>query len=208
MFNLEIYVISLRHRLDRIASCREELANLEINHALVKYIPALLTPRNGIIGTATSHAYALSRFLYESDGEYCLVLEDDFQIKEKISFLQSLQQPLTVDSNWDVLLLASNGAVPITITEFPGVYRVIEAQTCFGYMVKRTYAPTLVKEFFDSSALISTIYPSFQGREANNFYAPDAMWKHLQLRDIFYAYLPQLITRRESFPDTENRVIL
>jgi glycosyl transferase family 25 len=205
--NLDTYLINLPKRDDRRREALGEITDLNLNPQLVRVVDALYTPRNGVIGCAASHAFALCRFLFESDGPWCLVVEDDFYVENKIEFKDKLTPLLTTQLQWDVLLLSSNVAVPTESTENPQVFRVINSQTASAYIVKREYAPILIKEFFESSNLISETFLRFKNRSANTFYASDIVWKSLQLKDRYLAFLPALVVQRESFSEIENRLV-
>jgi GR25 family glycosyltransferase involved in LPS biosynthesis len=207
MMNLDTYLINLPRRSDRRAEAMSEIRDLKLNPELVRVVDAQYSPRNGVIGCAASHAYALSRFLFESDGPWCLVLEDDFTVDNKNEFQKKLEPLLTSEQNWDVLLLASNVAVPTEATIYPNVFRVINSQTASAYIVNRRYAPVLIKEFYESAYLLSETFRRFKNRSANLFYASDMVWKSLQLKDRFYAFLPALAIQRESFSEIENRMV-
>jgi GR25 family glycosyltransferase involved in LPS biosynthesis len=171
----------------------------------VQFQDAKYTPRNGAIGCALSQAFALSKFLFESNAEYCLIFEDDFEVLNPENFVDTLSGFLTSYEVWDVLLLASNLAVPISPHTHPNVFRVAHAQTASAYVVKRQYAPTLIKTFYEAAEYLSSRYLASDTKTQNYFYAIDMMWKPLQLKDNFYAFLPQLVRQRESYSDIENQ---
>ena len=205
--NLDTYLINLPKRVDRKNEALLEIQQLQLNPELVRLVEAQYSPRNGVIGCAASHAFALSKFLFESDGPWCLVLEDDFFVKDKNDFKLKLEPLLTGEQSWDVLLLASNVAVPTESTSHPNVFRVINSQTASAYIVSRRYAPILIKEFFESAYLLSDTFRRFKNRSANMFYASDIIWKTLQLKDRYYAFLPPLAIQRDSFSEIENRMV-
>jgi glycosyl transferase family 25 len=207
MMNLDTYLINLSKRADRRVEALSEIKELNLNPQLVHVVDAQYSPRNGVIGCAASHAYALSRFMFESDGPYCLILEDDFFVKNKQEFHTKLEPLLTNLESWDVIFLASNVAVPIELTIHKDVFRVINSQTASAYIVKRQYAPVLIKEFFESAHHLSETFRRFKNRSANAFYASDIVWKSLQLKDRYYAFLPPLALQRESFSEIENRLV-
>ncbi len=207
MMNLDTYLINLPKRVDRRQEALTEIRNLNLNPQMIRILEAQYSPRNGVIGCAASHAYALSKFLFETDGPYCLILEDDFLIKNKTEFLVKLERVLTSFENWDVIFLASNVAVPIEPTAYEQLFRVINSQTASAYIVNRRYAPVLIKEFFESSYLLSETFRRFKNRSANIFYASDIVWKSLQLKDRYFAFLPPLAMQRDSLSEIENRPV-
>ncbi len=207
MLNIDTFIIGLKNRLDRRQHVESQLRKISLNAELVRFQEARFTPRNGAIGCALSHAYALSRFMFESNSEYCLIFEDDFEILNSSTFQQSVSDVLSKFDGWDVLMLASNVAVPISGAVHPNIYRVINAQTASAYFVKRAYAPTLIKVFYEASEYMSSNYLRLETKPLNYFYAIDMLWKPLQYEGKYYAFLPQLVRQRESFSDIENRLV-
>jgi GR25 family glycosyltransferase involved in LPS biosynthesis len=207
MFNIDTYLISLKHRSDRRDESMKEIERININPELVHIIDAQLSSRNGVIGAASTHAYALSHFLHYSDGEYCLIFEDDFSVSDPEHLQDKITPLLKHPIEWDVLLLASNVAVPVERTRHQDVFKVIHAQTCSGYLVTRKYTPTLIKTFFESAYHVSYNYKRFPVRTSNHFYAFDMMWKPLQIEAHFYAFLPQLVKQRASYSEIENKFV-
>jgi GR25 family glycosyltransferase involved in LPS biosynthesis len=202
--NVDVFVINLPHRSDRKQLCLREIAELGFNGNLVRVIEGQYTPRNGAIGCAATHAFGLSRFLFESDASLCLVVEDDFAVDDKSAFRQSLAGVLTQPDEWDVLLVASKQAVPISATRFPNVYRVVNAQTTSAYLVTRKYAPTLIRVFYEAANNLSSAFLSLDDAPLRHLFALDMAWKPLQTTDCFLAFLPQLSYQRESYSDVLN----
>jgi len=207
MLSIDTFIISLKNRLDRREQVELQLDKIDLNRELVRFQEAKFTPRNGAIGCALSHAYALSRFMFESNSDYGLFFEDDFEVLKPETFQQILSECLTTFHDWDVLMLASNVAVPVSSAAHQNVFRVIHAQTASGYLVKRTYAPTLIKAFYEASEYMSRNYFRLDTKTLNYFYAIDMIWKPLQHEGRYYAFLPQLVRQRESFSDIENKQV-
>ncbi len=207
LLNCETYVINLLHRSDRMSECQAELLALNFNLNLVRFVQARRTLRNGLIGCGLSHAYALSRFLFESESDFCLILEDDFHVIDSEKFRAGLDAVLACVHDWDVVLLASNQAVPVANTQFEGVFRVHGAQTASAYLIRRGYAPKLLRLFYESADKLSELLVSMDKRAANYFYGSDMIWKTFQLHDRFLAFLPALCVQRKSFSDIEMHVV-
>jgi GR25 family glycosyltransferase involved in LPS biosynthesis len=203
--NICTYILNLPHRLDRKKECLSQLDAAGLNRKLVQFIDAKYTLRNGAIGCSLTHAFALSRFLFETEAPFCLILEDDFQIKDPTTFIASLKSPILKKDFWDVLLLASNMAVGFK-TELPNIYRVMNSQTASAYLVTRDYAPTLIKTFYESANLMSKNFLQIENNEAKHFFALDMLWKQNQIHNKFMAFIPQIIYQRESYSDIENAV--
>jgi len=203
--NICTYILNLPHRSDRKKDCLLQISAAGLNEKFVHFIDAKYTPRNGAIGCSLSHAFALSKFLFETDAPFCLILEDDFEIKNPATFFNDLNCVILKKDFWDVLLLASNAAVGFE-THIPKVYRAINAQTTSAYIVRREYAPTLIKVFYESANFLSQNFLQLENNIAKHFYALDMLWKHHQQYDKFMAFMPQLIHQRESYSDVENSV--
>ncbi len=160
------------------------------------------------MGCSLSHAMALAGWLFDTDDENCLILEDDFCVKTPDSFWELVDRAVKFQQGWEVFLLASNAAVPIEGTPLPNVFRVVNALSTSAYLVKRRYAPTLIEAFFKSAELfriyagVSTLQnPSLQ----RLLFAIDSLWKRLQLDDRYWACLPQMCYQRASYSDVENK---
>jgi GR25 family glycosyltransferase involved in LPS biosynthesis len=203
--NICTYILNLPHRLDRKQECLSQINSAGLNKQLVEFIEAKYTPRNGAIGCSLTHAFALSKFLFETEAPFCLILEDDFQIKDSATFIHDLKPAILKKDFWDVLLLASNAAVGFK-TELPNIYRAMNAQTTSAYLVTREYAPTLIKTFYESANFLSKNFLQLENNIAKHFFALDMLWKHNQQYDKFMAFIPQIIYQRESFSDVENSV--
>jgi GR25 family glycosyltransferase involved in LPS biosynthesis len=203
--NICTYILNLPQRVDRKEECLLQIDSSGLNKKFLHFIDAKYTPRNGAIGCSLSHAYALSQFLFDTEAPFCLILEDDFVIKNPETFCDDIKPVVLKKGFWDVLLLATNGAVGFK-TDMPNVYKVINSQTCPAYMVTREYAPTLIKVFYESANFLSQDFFQLENNVAKHFYALDMLWKHNQQYDKFMAFMPQLIHQRKSYSDIENEV--
>jgi GR25 family glycosyltransferase involved in LPS biosynthesis len=204
MLNVPTYVINLRHRADRRTRVLHELGAAGVNLSHVRLVEAQRSMRNGAIGCAASHAFALSRFLFESDAPSCWMVEDDFQMKEPARIAE-LGPILLRHEEWDVMLLACNVPYAVAETSLPGVYRVHNAQTTSSYVVTRRYAPTLIRLFFEAAERMSSSALLFEKSAQKHFYAIDMAWKELQIRDRFFAVIPQLSHQTDSYSDVEQK---
>ena len=205
---LSIVVINLPTRTDRRQAAIEELARLGVAETGYQIVAAKHTPQNGAMGCALSHAMVLAQWLFESEDEFCLVLEDDFAVRSPDAFWGMVGQAFMFNQGWDVFLLASNVAVPIEATPIANVFRVINGQTTSAYLVTRRYAPTLIHAFFKAAELFRVYgnVPTLQNQTIQKaLFAIDSVWKSHQLDDRYWACLPQVCLQRPSFSDVENR---
>jgi len=179
-----------------------------MNQALIHVIEAQYSPRNGSIGCASSHAFALATFLFRTDADFCLIVEDDFQIREGdyLEAEKKIKNILLSDTDWDVVLLSSNQAIPVKSTQIAGLFKVINAQTTGAYLISRRYAPELIKLFDHSANLISSSFFNMDIGAQKYFYALDMLWKNEQIYREYMAFLPSISIQAESFSDIENKV--
>jgi GR25 family glycosyltransferase involved in LPS biosynthesis len=120
-----IYVINLDERTDRWAECEIEFRKLDIDINEVNRFSAIRAGIHGLIGCAFSHAQALSRFLIESNAPHCMILEDDFHIiPDAASLYNGIDNFMTKEKKWDVLLLSGNEITAIPC-EDPGYVNVV-----------------------------------------------------------------------------------
>jgi GR25 family glycosyltransferase involved in LPS biosynthesis len=200
-----IYLINLRERNDRYLESLLEFKKIGLKESDFTRIEAKKT-LNGAEGCALSHAFTLANFLFTTQCEFCLILEDDFEIKNPASFTSDIKILLNKGMLWDVLLLASNASVAIKKTVYENVYRVVHAQTTSAYIVRRDFAPSLIKKFYESAGHIRETTAILPHQDQRFLFAPDILWKELQLNYHFLAYLPQITKQRKSFSDVENKI--
>ncbi len=205
---IPIYVISLKSRTDRRKLLIDEL-NLIFNNLDqdVVVVDSLLTPRNGAIGCSSSHAYALSRFMFETDAPCCLILEDDFQCFDVNYFIDSFLNFLKLIEHWDVALLAHNQAVSCVQKYTENINRVVNSQTTSAYMVNRKYAPQLIQLFFHSSNLLSQNLMIFPNSTSNQLFSLDMLWKNEQINNNYLAAIPAASFQRADFSNIENNFV-
>jgi GR25 family glycosyltransferase involved in LPS biosynthesis len=207
--DITIKVINLEHRKDRFNECIEIASRAGVSLNQSNFFSAKHLPNDGARGCALSHAKVISDYLFEDDKSFLLVLEDDFEIRNKEEFSNNLRKIINQNEYWDVYLLGHNQAVPIEGAPLENSFRVINSQTASGYIVKRDYAPTLIETFFRSATLLKNY--STLSEDLRNisriFFACDMLWKELQLKDRFLATFPSLIFQRESHSDIENKLV-
>lgn len=205
---IEIKIINLEHRIDRQEESKIELEKINISLDNLfhkgKYVK-----EHGVIGCAFSHAKVIFDFLYDSNKNILLVLEDDFEIIDEKRFLNVLNKVITTEVPWDVFLLGHNQAIPIETTSMDSVNRILNAQTAGGYMIKRNYAPTLIKIFLESANKLNEYknLPTPNKELAVTILACDMYWKKLQVTDNFIAAIPALIKQRKSYSDIVKEVV-
>jgi GR25 family glycosyltransferase involved in LPS biosynthesis len=186
--------INLEHRKDRLEHINTEFKKMEIDAERVNAIKM----NTGAVGCTMSHIKCLE-LAKQRDYEYVFICEDDITFRNPELFKRNLQRFYeNHDINWDLLIIGGNNVPPFQqVTEYCA--RVFYCQTTTGYVVKKHYYDTLLKNFRESANGLM--------REPNNpsTYALDMYWKRLQLQDFWYMITPPTVTQYESYSDIENR---
>jgi len=186
--------INLEHRKDRLEHVNSEFKKMEIDAERVNAIKM----NTGAVGCTMSHIKCLE-LAKQRDYEYVFICEDDITFRNPELFKRNLQRFYENDDiNWDLLIIGGNNVPPFQqVTEYCA--RVFYCQTTTGYVVKKHYYDTLLKNFRESATGLM--------REPNNpsTYALDMYWKRLQLQDFWYMITPPTVTQYESYSDIENR---
>ena len=188
--------INLEHRKDRLEHITKQMNMMGINAERVNAVKMNL----GAVGCTMSHIKCLE-LAKQRDYEYVFICEDDITFRNPDLFKRNLQRFYDNDDiNWDLLIIGGNNVPPFhQVTEYCA--RVFYCQTTTGYVVKKHYYDTLLKNFRESAnGLI---------REPHNpsTYALDMYWKRLQLQDFWYMITPPTVTQYESYSDIENRSV-
>ena len=201
--NLEIKIINLPHRQDRKLECESEISRLELPQEIFSFFSATYDQNLPPRGCAISHALAVSEFIIQSEKNFLLVLEDDFEILSTEGFVFALTNLLKLNHSWDVAMFSHNQAIPIDGSRVQGFQRVVNSQTSSSYLLKRHFSPTLLKSFFQSINGLSASQklPARNARATRHIYALDILWKSLQSEFVFIAAFPALIKQRASFSD-------
>jgi len=201
-------IINLEHRRDRRDECVEELACSGISAGDDFFFKAYNKPEFGALGASLSHANLIASYLTDSECPYLIVLEDDFEIFDKESFLSDLTKAISFSDEWDVFLLSHNQAIPISVVDKENSFcRVINSQTASGYIVKRQFAVKLMGIFFDSVVGLKNILNIDSGYRGavKHFYCLDILWKNLQTDFNFVTRFPAILKQRASYSDIEKK---
>lgn len=186
--------INLEHRKDRLEHITKQMNIMGIDAERVNAVKM----KTGAVGCTMSHIKCLE-LAKQRDYEYVFICEDDITFRNPELFKTNLQRFYDDDNiNWDLLIIGGNNVPPFQqVTEYCA--RVFYCQTTTGYVVKKHYYDTLLKNFRESANGLM--------REPNNpsTYALDMFWKRLQLQDFWYMITPPTVTQYESYSDIENR---
>tara|TARA_Y100000389_G_C17460224_1_gene521150 strand:- start:1081 stop:1827 length:747 start_codon:yes stop_codon:yes gene_type:complete len=186
-------VINLETRPDRWKHLETEFTKLNI-------IPrrfSALKHENGVIGCTESHICCLKNAIKDG-AETIFICEDDISFTNEDVFMNSLKcfvKDLRIE--WDVLLIGGNVQEPV-IRQADYCYKVYNCQTTIGYVVKKHYYETLLKNFEEGLRNLIEI------GDMHNF-AIDQYWKTLQRRDSWYILAPLTVTQWSNHSDIEGR---
>jgi hypothetical protein len=188
--------INLEHRTDRLDHVQKELAKLNIKGERVNAVKAKV----GAIGCSLSHIRCLD-MAKQQDWEYVFICEDDITFTDPELLLRNLKQFYEDETvQWDMLIIGGNVVPPYQRIN-DAYIRVLNCQTTTGYIVKKSYYDTLIKNFKESTGLLMK-HPTELGKK---HYALDIYWKKLQLQDFWYMITPPTVIQYENYSDIEGR---
>ena len=199
-----LYYINLEKRKDRKEHIEKQLKNIDYPTKKINRIDAVYN-KNGGTGCGLSHIKALNEGLNQDD-EYIIVLEDDFEwIHNKEKTLNVLKNAVNT-KDWDVIILACNGNSK-KYNKY--LNKVIDCQTTSGYIIKKSYIPSLLKVWKDNVNIrlkynISKTNSYKQYNDVNT--AVDQCWKKLQNNNWFLTN-PILGKQIKSYSDIEKKVV-
>ncbi len=196
-----IYYINLEKRKDRN---QEFLDNFpEVDQSKIHSVKAHYYPENGAVGCLMSHITALSMALNDK-GENILICEDDFFIKDMAYCNKMLNLFMDKIKTWDVIMLGQNTIeskdTGIETPEKEKIIKILNSQTASGYIIKRSYIPTLLEIYGeDMTEYVTT-------NKWGNYFT-DQSWKVLQPIDNWYSFTPSVGVQRPSYSDIQNGYI-
>lgn len=188
--------INLENRTDRLEHVNIELSKLGIKGERVNAVKTSL----GAIGCTLSHVKCLE-LAKQRNYEYVFICEDDITFLDPKILLTNLKSFYEDEKiNWDMLIIGGNNVPPYQkINDF--CVRVFYCQTTTGYIVKKSYYDTLIKNFKESATLLMKT-PTEEGKKK---YALDIYWKRLQIQDFWFMIIPPTVTQYENYSDIECR---
>jgi glycosyl transferase family 25 len=194
---LKGYYINLDHRIDRMNHF-EELKKKYSFFKNTERISAIMN-KNGAIGCGMSHIKVLKKFL-EMDDDIFLVCEDDLTILNNTNYEKFVDDFNNIkNDDWDIIVLTPRGD-RYESTLGNNFHRIICNQTTTGYIIKKTFIPTLIDNLKAAIVgLINNLDP--------NTYAIDQYWKRLQKDYNFYYYENIFAGQLVGFSDIENRQV-
>ena len=188
--------INLEHRQDRHNHVIKQLESLNINGTRLNAVKL----KNGALGCTISHIKCLE-LAKDNNWDQVFICEDDIVFTNPKLLLNNIQLfHKNNDINWDVLIIGGNNCPPYTtITDY--CIKVSSCQTTTGYIVKKHYYDTLLKNFKESANNL------LKNPEQKKLYALDIYWKQLQKIDNWYMITPVTVIQKEDYSDIEQRVV-
>ena len=187
--------INLEHRTDRLDHVNSELSKLGITGERVNAVKIKM----GAIGCTLSHIKCLE-LAKQRDYEQVFICEDDITFTNPVLLLTNLEKFYEDDEiTWDMLIIGGNNVPPYQkINDY--CVRVFYCQTTTGYIVKKSYYDTLIKNFKESATYLMK-NPTEEGKKQ---YALDIYWKRLQIQDFWFMIIPPTVTQYENYSDIEE----
>jgi glycosyl transferase family 25 len=195
MTSYHIWYINLDARTDRRAGIESELKGIGLYERATRL--SAIQHQKGYIGCAMSHIKALQDALI-SDAEIAIILEDDARWRLPLQTVKTNMEHVMLES-FDVCLLGCSiygfRSEPIPGSLFR---RVLAGQTTTGYMIRRSYIPTLIACF---ERALSALSAGAEYKDASI----DHVWKQLQAKDNWIVPVPSWMVQMDSYSDILNK---
>ena len=201
-----IYIINLKHRIDRKESILSELKKIGVEESKIKLINAVHVPQFGALGCAQSHRLALSMFMRDNNAKTCLVLEDDFIFTRDKAYVDTtiIEVLEKLKDSWDVLMLSAN-ILSCSDRANEKYVKIYDAQTTSGYAVTKNFAPVLIDCFKNSEENMKKFFKVYHENLVKHNFAIDMNWKKLQPISKWYCIYPCLGKQMDGYSDIEQR---
>jgi len=189
-----IFYINLDSRPDRKTKFEIEMKKLDLHARRFTAIKQ----KFGALGCSMSHL-ALLKYAKENKLDHILIMEDDITFLNIPVFINSINNFLSSNIDFDVLLIAGNNMGPYTkINDF--CVKIKKCQTTTGYLVKKNYYDKLIENIEEGiNNLASNI-------DRLNDFAIDQYWNKLQLVDNWLLLTPLTVSQRPDYSDIEKRI--
>lgn len=187
------FYINLDTRPDRRAHVEAQLNLVGIKANRFKAIRMA----NGAVGCSMSHLKCLE-IAKDNNWEHVLIVEDDITFLDPVVFVNNFTKFLNNNKTFDVALLAGNNVPPYVRVDETCI-KIRRCQTTTGYIVKRHYYDTLIKNIREG--ILKLIHEP----DKHVLYAIDKFWFRLQEKDNWYLITPPTVVQREDYSDIEKR---
>jgi glycosyl transferase family 25 len=189
-----IYYINLDSRKDRKMYFENQMKLVGLTATRFNAIKHSI----GAIGCSMSHLELL-KMAKAKNLDDILIMEDDITFLNPNIFINSLNNFLINNKNFDVLLIGGNNMGEYTLIDEYNV-KIKKCQTTTGYLVKKHYFDILIENIdYGIQNLLKN------PRRLNDF-AIDQCWNILQLKDDWRLLTPLTITQRADYSDIEKRI--
>jgi GR25 family glycosyltransferase involved in LPS biosynthesis len=190
-----IFYINLDYRCDRRNHFETEIKKLDLDVVANRF--NAIKHACGAVGCSMSHL-ALLKYAKHHNLDHVLIMEDDIMFLNPEIFTNSINNFLSSDTDFDVLLISGNNMGDYNrIDEF--CVRITKCQTTTGYLVKNHYYDKLIENVEQG---INNLLQNFN--RLNDF-AIDQYWGNLQKIDKWYLLTPLTVTQRPDYSDIERR---
>jgi GR25 family glycosyltransferase involved in LPS biosynthesis len=190
--------INLECREDRKIHVQKQLENVGIININIRRFNAIQLQNNpSALGCSMSHLKCL-QIAKESRWPHVLICEDDIEFLDPSTFTNQLSEFLSIQSCWDVILLAGNNMLPYSCkTEYS--IKVHNCLTTTGYIVAAHYYDILINNYKAGIQLL------MKNPELPHLYAIDKYWISLQKLDAWFLIIPLTVVQREDYSDIEKK---
>ena len=198
-----VYYINLANRVDRKEEFEAEMKRFGVPSEKIIRVDAIPTPGFGILGCGLSHKKTLEIFV-ESPWQTALIFEDDFTFTLDMNYVHYLLGSLFQERiEFDVVMLAGN-IMRSEKTDYPFLEKVLDGQTASAFLIKKQFAPKIVKCLEESTVLLEDWYKKHN--EKKHEYCNDIYWKKLQPESRWFLLKPKCGIQRESYSDNEQKI--
>lgn len=128
-------------------------------------------------------------------------MEDDIMFLNPPQFITNLNNCLSKNNTFDVLLIAGNNKGEyIKIDDF--CVKITKCQTTTGYLVKSHYYDKLIDNFKSGIELL------MKNTVLKEQYSIDQYWTKLQLVDTWYLLTPLTVSQKPDYSDIEKNILI
>ena len=156
--------------------------------------------KNGAVGCYLSHINCLKK-LQNTDGDYFLILEDDFCILNENNFNDFVEnfESIKNNNNWSMLILTPRGSI-LKTNILNNFNRIKDNQTSTGYIIKKSFIKHLLQIFIVGVQKLTN--------GGNKYiYALDQYWKPVQLKTNFIYFNKIFAGKLEGYSNIEKKII-
>jgi len=190
-----ILYINLTKREDRKIHVEHQLSLIGLSGERFNAIKL----KNGRVGCSMSHLKCVE-LAKERNWDHVFICEDDITFTKPHVFKRQLNKFLKRKITWDVLIIAGNNVPPHQqLGDF--CIKVSHCQTTTGYIVKKHYYDTLIKNYREG------IKHLMKEPERHREFAIDKNWLQLQKRDRWFFIIPATVIQKADYSDIEGKVI-